>query len=281
MIVTVMDAKGMRQFNVSRHVKLFLLGLGVVIPILLLGLGYSLGGTRNPVPDKTPPPTPTLSASQPDKSLAKYQSKIQQLENQLQQTAQTLQRAQSDQEKARARITKLQSSLIAAQTQQAAPSSPAPDHPVTPQAEIFKLLAQRPLLIDWLQLQHTITSTYKPVTTPVTTKTLAQHKTLRLSGRNKPTLAKKSKSSLTKTWGVARTYRAKTRTIHQRKPFDRLYRRRSFVQRVAKKQLGKHYVWGSVGPKTFDCSVRSMLPLLSPRATGFGTCCFKKFHVVE
>jgi len=271
MIVTVMDAKGMRQFNVSRHIKLFLLGLGIVVPIVLLGLGYSLGGARHLAPiTKTPPPVPTLSVSQPDKSLAKYQSKIQQLEDQLrllqasqsktrlleqklQQMTQTLQQAQSDQAEAQTQIAKLQSSLIVAQTQETAPPSPAPDHSAIAQIETFKLLAQRPLLIDWLQLQHTIINTYKPVTA-VPTGTLAKHKTLRLSAHNKPTLAKKSKSSPIKTWGVSKTFRAKARTLRQRKPFDRLYRRRSFVERVAKKQLGKHYVWGSVGPRTFDCS---------------------------
>ena len=103
------------------------------------------------------------------------------------------------------------------------------------------------MAMDWLKLNHILTATYKSPPLPEHTSSpikLAHQKQF----HNRPTTPR------SRTWGTARIFQAKTKLLHRNKPFDRLYRRRAAISRIARKQLGKHYVWGAIGPKTFDCS---------------------------
>jgi cell wall-associated NlpC family hydrolase len=73
-----------------------------------------------------------------------------------------------------------------------------------------------------------------------TTQTASKKKTL-IASRQKSIVKK-----LSKTYGVNKSER-KVESFFRNK-------NRSVVSNIALSQLGKHYVWGAVGPRTFDCS---------------------------
>ena len=107
------------------------------------------------------------------------------------------------------------------------------------------------MAMDWLKLNHAL-ATYKrlPKRPALPERTSSPIKL----ARKKQPVNRSEAPSHSRTWGTARVFRAKAKLLHRNKPFDRLYRRRAAISRIARKQLGKHYVWGAIGPKTFDCS---------------------------
>ncbi len=81
------------------------------------------------------------------------------------------------------------------------------------------------------------------------TKTEALNKKLtKAAQKNEKKIAKLLKENATQKKAL------KTHIAKQKKSSAHNYKARKDIFRIAKKELGKRYVWGSVGPRTFDCS---------------------------
>ncbi len=73
----------------------------------------------------------------------------------------------------------------------------------------------------------------------------------------KAKLAKKEKAKkakLAKKEKAKKAKLAKKEKEHKKKLAKRKLKREDLLRRIAKTKLGKRYVWGAVGPRTFDCS---------------------------
>ncbi len=255
MIITIMGSKGIRQYDLSRYPKTLIIVIVATTPLLLMGIGMGIGtlfsspATLSRMQD-APPPSSAPTAEHLQVS-AELRQRVQQLQQQLDTMRQDHQASEKQITELKAKLQETQERLRLSQalTSHAKRKHPSP-HTSFPkeyavQVDDYHRFAHHPMVIDWLKLSHNLAHGYPTTLHP------NKQKHAHTKAHHTPRPATMLPSQ---TWGTAKTFRAKGRTLPHSSPFDRLYRRQSTVQRVARSQLGKHYVWGAIGPKTFDCS---------------------------